>query len=240
MALTKQHFDDRMDEVLQKIAKLQQENKLLRSENRSLRSELLRVKSTALRSELYSRRNNLVIHGLESSDGEDLRQKVVGFFESKLGIATANEIRMNVVYRISKKPSNAESSGSSGPTLRNSAQRKNSADPIFASLENFDRSEIMKECGKLKKTGFSVSVDLPADLGKRRKELLSLGYKLRNSKVASEKIGKTRLIQKGIKLWLETKKSKTAQWMKFPDKCYDPLKLPRASSDDANDSNSDA
>jgi hypothetical protein len=81
---------------------------------------------------------------------------------------------------------------------------------------------------------------LPADLGKRRKELLSLGYKLRNSKVASEKIAETRLIQKGIKLWLETKKSKTAQWMKFPDECYDPLKLPRAGSDDANDSNSDA
>ena len=54
----------------------------------------------------------------------------------------------------------------------------------------------MKECVKLKKTGLSVSVDLPGDLGKRLKELLSLVYNIRISKIASEKVTKTRLIKK--------------------------------------------
>ena len=59
---------------------------------------------------------------------------------------------------------------------------------------------ITKECGKLKKTGLSISTDLPAELGKRRKELLSLGYKLKTSKVTAEEVAETRLVQRGVRM----------------------------------------
>ena len=81
-----------MDELLQTIAKLQQENKLLMSENLLLRSELVKVKTTALHSELYSRRTNFIIHGLEFLEDEDLRQKVNSCFGPKLGMANINQI----------------------------------------------------------------------------------------------------------------------------------------------------
>ena len=83
----------------------------------------------------------------------------------------------------------------------------------------------MKECGKLKKTGFSVSTDLPAELGKRRKELLALGYRLKTLKSAAEKVTETRMVQRGIRLWLDVKKSRSSDWSKFSDECFDPFTL---------------
>ena len=85
---------------------------------------------------------------------------------------------------------------------------------------------IMKECGKLKKTGFSISTDLPAELGKRRKELLSLGYKLKTSKMTAKKVAETRLVQRGVRMWLDVKKSKNSQWAKYPDEYFDSVQLP--------------
>jgi len=69
-------------------------------------------------------------------------------------------------------------------TVRN--EKKPTA-PIFVSLESFKRSKKIKQCDEIKKNWFEWSMDLPIDLGKRRKELLSLGHKPRTSKVASEK-----------------------------------------------------
>ena len=131
---------------------------------------------------------------------------------------------MNAIYRISKKSSRPEPESVLG--LRSGTQRKKVVEPIFVSLDGFDRSMIMKECGKLKKTGFSISTDLPAEPGKRRKELLSLGYKLKTSKVTAEKLAETRLVQRGVRMWLDVKKSKNSQWAKHLDKCFDPVKLP--------------
>ena len=77
MSFTKQHFNDHMNELLQTIAKLQQESKLFRLENRLLKSKLVEVKTTALCSELYSRRNNLVIHSLEFLEGQDFQLAIL-------------------------------------------------------------------------------------------------------------------------------------------------------------------
>jgi len=225
MAVTKEHFDRRMDEMLQLISQLQTENKLLRAENKLLKTELVQVKTSTLRTELYTRKNNIIIHGIEAPQGsENLRQTVASFFEAKLGISNANQIRMSAIYRISKKSSRPEPE--SVLSLRSGTQRKKVVEPIFVSLDGFDRSMIMKECGKLKKTGFSISTDLPAELGKRRKELLSLGYKLKTSKVTAEKVAETRLVQRGVRMWLDVKKSKNSQWAKYLDECFDPVKVP--------------
>ena len=103
-----------------------------------------------------------------------------------------------------KKTTPSESSAV--PNLRRNTQKQKVVESIFVSLGDNDRSAIMKECGKLKKTGFSVSTDLPAELGKRRKELLAIGYKLKTSKSAAEKVAETRVVQGGIRLWLDVKK----------------------------------
>ena len=224
MSVTKDHFDRRMDELQSLISKLQNENKVLRAENKLLRTELVHVKTTALRSEMYARRNNILIHGVEAPQGtENLRETVVTFFQSKLGITDADQLSMGTLYRISKKT--APSQSGTGPSLRSNSQKQKAIEPIFISLSDTERSAIMKECGKLKKTGFSVSTDLPAELGKRRKELLALGYKLKSSKSAAEKVAETRVVQRGIRLWLEVKKSRNLQWTKSQDDCFDPLKL---------------
>ena len=61
MAVTKEHFDRRMDEMLHLISQLQTENKLLRAENKLLKTELVQVKTSTLRTELYTRKNNIII-----------------------------------------------------------------------------------------------------------------------------------------------------------------------------------
>jgi hypothetical protein len=220
-SLTKEHFDRRMDELTATISMLQQENKVLKTENKLLKLELIKVKSSALRVDLHTRRNNILLHGIDTpNESENLRDTVKNFFGKKLGIADPDQIGISVAYRVKK--STASDDGV-GPSLRSG--RKKTVEPIFVQLKNYDRSLILKECGKLKKTGYSVSTDLPAELGKRRKELLALGYKLKNAKGA-EKVSETRVVQRNVKLWLETKKSKSSQqWVKYDDDCFDPLKL---------------
>ena len=87
--------------MLHLISQLQTENKLFRAENKLLKTELVQVKTSTLRTELYTRKNNIIIHGIEASQGsENLRQTVASFFEAKLGISKANQIRMSAIYRI--------------------------------------------------------------------------------------------------------------------------------------------
>ena len=57
---------------------------------------------------------------------------------------------MSAVYRILKKSSRPEPE--SVLSLQSGKQRKKVVEPIFVSLDGFDRSMIIKECGKLKKT----------------------------------------------------------------------------------------
>ena len=80
MSVTKEHFDGRMEELQQLISKLQTENKVLRAENKLLKTELIHVKATALWSEMYARRNNILIHSVEAPQGtENLKNTVVTF-----------------------------------------------------------------------------------------------------------------------------------------------------------------
>ena len=93
-----------MDELQKLISKLQTENKVLRAENKLLKTELIHVKATALRSEIYARRSNIQIHGVEAPKGtENLQNTVVTFLQSKLGITDADQLHMGTMYRISKK-----------------------------------------------------------------------------------------------------------------------------------------
>lgn len=74
-------------------------------------------------------------------------------------------------------------------------------------LKNYDRLLIRKEFGKHKKTGYSVSMNWKAEIRKQKKELLALGYKLKNAKGA-KKVSETQVVQCNVKLWWETKSQK--------------------------------
>ena len=71
MVVIKEHFDRRMDEMLQLISKLQIENKLLRARNKLLKTELVQVKTSTLRTELNARKNKIIIHGIEASQDSE-------------------------------------------------------------------------------------------------------------------------------------------------------------------------
>ena len=89
-----------------------------------------------------------------------------------------------------------------------------------------DKDAIMKNCGKLKGSGKSITSDLPRELARRKKELLSFGYYLRTSSDDSTKVAETRVITKGISVWIEAKKSsKNTTWLRIEDSCFDPFKL---------------
>ena len=69
-----------------------------------------------------------------------------------------------------------------------------------------DKDAIIKNYGKLKGYGKSITSDLPRELTRRRKELLSFGYNLRTSSDTSTRVAETRVITKGISVWIEAKK----------------------------------
>jgi hypothetical protein len=54
---------------------------------------------------------------------------------------------------------------------------------------------------------------------------LGLAHKLRSSKVDAERLSQTKVMQRGIKFWLETKKTSSSNWVKFIDGCCDSLAL---------------
>ena len=61
-------------------------------------------------------KNNIIKHGIEASQGpENLQQPVASFFEAKLGISNANQIRTSAIYYISKKSSRPEPEWSDSP-----------------------------------------------------------------------------------------------------------------------------
>ena len=106
--------------------------------------------------------------------------------------------------RISKKTVPFRSGA--GPSLRSNSQKQKAIEHIFIILSSTKRSIAMKECGKLKKTDLSVSIDMQTELGNRRKELVALGYKRESSNSTAEKAAETRVVQRGIRLWLDVRK----------------------------------
>ena len=91
----------------------------------------------------------------------------------------------------------------------------------------------MASVGNLRNTEKSISIDLSLELAKRRKDLLRTAYNLRNCKVASDKVFHTKVVQKGTRLWLESKKNPSSNWIKVDDACYNPFTFvfPSANTD---------
>ena len=222
MSLTKKYFDERMDNLKQLVENLRTENAALKQENTGLKSALVAVKNQVLRTELYVKRKNLLIHGIPNKENENIEETVNDFL-SEMSVRNYRDIKFTAIYRLRSK--------AKSPRKQKSHP---ASDPILVSVLNLRHKDNIMACvGNLRNTGKSVSIDLPFELAKRRKELLSTAYNLRNCKVASDKVSHTKVVQKGTRLWLESKKTSSSNWIKVDDACYDPLTLvfPSANSD---------
>ena len=77
----------------------------------------------------------------------------------------------------------------SGCNTRAMSKTMLKAMPVFITLANLvNKDTIMKNCGKLKGSGKSITFDLPCELACCRKELLSSGYNLCTSSDTSTRV----------------------------------------------------
>ena len=159
-----------------------------------MKSALVAVKDQCLRSELYAKHKNLLIHGIPNKENENIEETVNDFFLSEMSIRNYRDIKFTAIYRLRSKAKR--------PIRQNSHP---ASDPILVSVLNLQHKDnIVASAGNLRNTRKSVSVDLPFELAKRQKELLSTAYNLTNCKVASGKGFHTKGFQKGTRLWLES------------------------------------
>ena len=185
-----------MDDLKQMVENLRKENSALKQENSDLKNAIIAVKEQCLSTELYVKRENLLIHGIANKDSENIEETVHDFL-SGMSVQNSKDIRFTAMYRIRNKTKRLP--------VRTLAPFRTL---FFVSVLNLRHKDSIMACvGSLKGTGKSISNDLPSELAKRRKELLSTAYKLRNSKVTAEKVSQTKVMQQGTKLWLETKKT---------------------------------
>lgn len=226
MSLTKSYFDQKHTELMTKILSLEKgiealrnENLELKEENTVLKTEVVNLKKSCLQVELVSKRQNILLHGIPAVQGGN-SENATREFLSELGVSNANSMPFVKCYRLNgNKPPGSNTRATSRTTLK--------AGPVFVTLANLaDKDAIMKNCGRLKGSGKSITSDLPRELARRRKELLSFGYNLRTSSDTSTRVAETRVITKGISVWIEAKKSsKSKTWLRIEDSCFDPFKL---------------
>lgn len=225
MSLTLAHFDQKHRELMDKILSLEngisalrKENSDLKQENSVLKSEVINLKKSCLQAELVSKRQNIILHGIPIVQGVDPETAARKLF-TEIGVANANSLQIVKCYRFNANKQSGVNTRATKPASKPGS--------IFVSLANLlDKDEIMKNCGKLKGSGKSVSSDLPRDLARRRKELLAYGYSLRTSSDHSVKVAETRIMAKGINVWIEVKKTaKSKKWSRLDDSCYDPFSL---------------
>lgn len=97
------------DEILESFEIQKQEIKTLKKKINELEaqssaedSRLLYLETELEKMELYSRRNNLEMHGIQTSEGENLRA-VIGAIAGKLGLPTLRDDQIEAIHRVGGK-----------------------------------------------------------------------------------------------------------------------------------------
>ena len=150
-ALSKANAVDRkLDSVDSSMADLKKEMAKLRMENKQVKDQLVR-------SEAYSRRDNLLLNGIEENDSEDLLQIVYATLENNLGFVDAkSKIKIVRCHRLGPKK-----------TDRHAKPR-----PVIFKLHYYpDRESIWKQRSLLKGTNISLSEDFPQEILTKRQVL---------------------------------------------------------------------
>ncbi|XP_015759378.1 PREDICTED: uncharacterized protein LOC107338657 [Acropora digitifera] len=128
-----------------------EELKKLEKDSTALRQEVLYM-------EVYQRSENLCFYGIEEDleGAEDMRQVLIDFLQSELGIDDASNIEFQRVHRID--PFN---------------QQASKPRQIIARFLRYpDRERVMSNARILKGKHFGISADLPKEIVDRRKKLL--------------------------------------------------------------------
>lgn len=149
--------------TLQKqMSKLQRDNGVLKEENKSLKQKCEKI-------ELYSRRDNLVIHGVADNPNETNEQCISaakGFMKNQLGISqnVINDIKFVRCHRMGR-------SGMMRPR------------PIIMRFCDYEKRELVwQACPNLRgKHPYSMSEDFPQDMASRRRLLYIIYRAAKNS-----------------------------------------------------------
>ena len=110
--------------------------------------------------ESYSRRDNLVLEGIQESPNENLRDKVVDFFKKKLKQQDASNIQLSRLHRL-------------GRPLYHSNYAPVRPRPVIVRFQNFDeRERVWKASWSLHEKNLFVREDFTEVTRKRRNHLL--------------------------------------------------------------------
>ena len=141
MSVSKKYFDERIDDLKQLIEIIRRENAALKK-NTDLKSALVVVKDQCLRTELYTKRKNLLIHGISNKENENIEETVNDFL-SEMSIRNYRDIKFTAIYRLRSKAKR--------PIRQNS---RPASDPILVSVLNLGHKDnIMASVSNLRKYG---------------------------------------------------------------------------------------
>ena len=121
-----------------------------------LKCEINHLRDEKLYMEVYQRRENFRFFGTkeEADTEEDVREVLVGFLKTELGMENADQIEFQRVHRVGKRVSS------------NGKPRQ----IIARFLKYPQREEVMSNARKLKGKNFGISPDLPSEILERRKK----------------------------------------------------------------------
>ena len=145
------------DEKITKLeAKIQKLETITEAQNKTITS--LNRKITSF--ETYSRRDNLLIDGLSESRGEDIKRKVLTFFEDTLKVNSGKQISLTRVHRIGRIQGN-QWQGNTPPRT------------VIVRFHYYpDREKVWRASWKLKDNMHFVKEDFPESVIQNRRILL--------------------------------------------------------------------
>jgi ribA/ribD-fused uncharacterized protein len=137
------------DTMKHTVEQLTRDNARLHSEHKALHTRLVGQ-------EAYTRRDNLILHGIEESPGENVLNKVHTFLEKELKLPNANTIKFVRTHRLGTYSKGTK-------TCR----------PIIMRFHFFgDRELVWRNKSQLKGKSLWISEDFPQEIMDKRKQLL--------------------------------------------------------------------
>ena len=139
---------------------LKEEMDKIRFDNESIQSENIRLKQRANHLDNYSRKDNLVISGIEESTGENCEKKTRAFFINKLKIESDKVDQMRIVrcHRLGK--------------YTNTNQHQSKPRSIIVRFYNFsERQSVWNGRRNLDDKSFSINENFCADTEFKRRKL---------------------------------------------------------------------
>ena len=159
----KQETQKKETERIEMINKMQDMNtriNLLENTSVLQQEEIKQLKRQIVSLESYSRRDNLIIDGIEENPGEIISEKVKVFFQNVLKLGDASQIQLANAHRL----------GSSSYYRYKTGNHPRSV--IVKFLIHADRERVWRASWKMEKSKFQVREDLPKLVEQNRRILL--------------------------------------------------------------------